>query len=142
RNGGTVLPGAIMGWRPTWGLPLVPSGLIKSAAGLEPPTAGNIWHPAQESRLNLGPKPSVTASTCVNWDRPGSEKNASSGLCGGSPASAWPAPAGPRRIPGSFWPPNIVTVAKHSDVDVTAAIIILSDTLIGTSPSLRSRSIN
>src|SRR5262245_19468841 len=40
----------------TWGL----------TAGLEPPTAGCIWHPAQLSRLNRGPRPaSVPAITPV-----------------------------------------------------------------------------
>src|SRR6267143_927350 len=128
RKAGTVLPGAIMLARTTWGL---------FVGGLDPPTAGDIWHPAQESRLNLGPKPSATASTCVNWDKPGLMKNAPSPCV--SLASGWPAPAEPPRIPGSaekvtpIWPANIVTVTKHSNVDVTAAITILSDIFIGTS---------
>src|SRR5438552_1176931 len=47
---GTVLPGAIAGACTTCGL------FIR---GLDPPTSGNAWQPAQESRLNLGPSPSA-----------------------------------------------------------------------------------
>src|SRR5437016_9157086 len=134
RNDGTVLPGAIMGCLTTWGLPV---------GGLDPPTSGNIWHPAQESRLNLGPKPSATASTCVNWDKPGSKKNALSPL--DSPVeNGCPPPGGPPRIPGStacapaYWPANIVSVTTHSKVHLSAAKRTLSDTFIGNLSNRRA----
>src|SRR5438105_128560 len=91
RKDGTVLPGAIVGARTTWGL---------FVGGLDPPTAGKMWHPAQESRLNLGPRPSSTASTSLNCDKPGSLKNDRSPAVNPL-ANGWPAPGGPPRIPGS-----------------------------------------
>src|SRR5712691_230773 len=44
-------------------------------AGLDPPSAGWIWQPPQESRLKRGPSPSSTASTSENCSFPWLEKN-------------------------------------------------------------------
>src|SRR5438477_7116668 len=89
RKDGTVLPGAIVGARITWGL---------FVGGLDPPTAGKTWHPAHESRLNLGPRPSATDSTSVKSGRPILLKNDRSPAVNPL-ANGWPAPGGPPRIP-------------------------------------------
>ena len=94
RNGGTVFPGAITGANTTCGL---------LVCGLDPPTAGNAWHPAHEFKLKRGPSPSATPSTCVNCGTPLFVKKAP---CPAErpPApvgNGCPAPGGPPRIPGS-----------------------------------------
>ena len=68
--------------------------------GLDPPTAGNTWHPPHESRLNLGPRPPGTSSTSLNVPS-ASLKNAA--WAGDMPvANAVPAPGAPPRTPGSL----------------------------------------
>src|SRR5947209_12577942 len=91
RNGGMELPGAMDAASTTCGL---------LAGGLDPPTAGKAWHPAQESRLNRGPSPSATVSAVLNLSKPMLLKKLISP--GVNPAAnGCPAPAGPSRNPGS-----------------------------------------
>src|SRR6185295_17119504 len=73
--------------------------------GLDPPTPGNLWHPAQLSRLKRGPSPSSvsgivpsTEATSANASWP-ELKNLPSFTV--NPGIAPPAPAAPPRTPGS-----------------------------------------
>src|SRR5262249_24987840 len=91
RNGGTVLPGAIVGAFATCGLIL----------GLVPPTSGNAWHPAHESKLKRGPRPSSISSTSENVILKAAKAAASPAA---SAAKGPPAPGAPPRTPGSVGP--------------------------------------
>src|SRR5258706_6652691 len=73
--------------------------------GLDPPTAGCLWQPAQLSRLKRGPNPAsvpgtlpVTDATSLNESSPALKNFASLVV---KPAIAPPAPAAPLRGPGS-----------------------------------------
>ena len=67
-------------------------------AGLVPPAAGCEWHPTQLSRLKRGPSPLPMPSASENASSP-LAKNAC--CVAVRPASIAPAPAAPRRTPGS-----------------------------------------
>src|SRR5262249_30000748 len=65
---------------------------------LEPPVAGNAWHPPQPSKLKRGPNPSGTVSTSLNRSVAALKKATSFGP---RPGSGPPAPGAPPRGPGS-----------------------------------------
>src|SRR5262245_13550153 len=67
-------------------------------AGLVPPIAGCAWQPPQPSRFIVGPRPSSTSSASLKSSRPCSKNLCSLAV---RPAIASPAPAGPKRTPGS-----------------------------------------
>src|ERR1700730_1927515 len=107
---GTVFQGAIVAARASWGL----------TAGLVPPRAGWMWQPPQESRLNRGPSPSATASTCENCGTPWLLKKSSSPAV--RPPIGAPAPGAPPRGPGSDCAKQHVAVnraARHVHWRVT-----------------------
>src|ERR1700730_18684686 len=120
---GTVFQGAIVAARASWGL----------TAGLVPPRAGWMWQPPQESRLNRGPSPSATASTCENCGTPWLWKKSSSPAV--RPPIGAPAPGAPPRGPGSDCAKQHVAVknaARHVHSRVTLEI---SSAFIDTPPN-------